>query len=143
MTSIADKFAFAGPLPVMPIETPPQLSYRSQRDPLPPMIRVGGYIGFLALLLTGLLLPAWMQPEHVDHRYRDWVHLLVPALQLMCAGSGFTLIIVGRQMAGRRVGFGLKLAMTINFMVLLLAAGELKRSVYDEPRWVPMCTSPL
>ncbi|QOV87433.1 hypothetical protein [Humisphaera borealis] len=93
------------PSPILISEPNPALTLTyanaATREKLPPMIRIGGVIAFIGLCLTGLMLPVWKYPDHCGN-YKPVVSTLVPAMQLLCVGSGMTLIICGRLFAGRK-----------------------------------------
>lgn len=106
---------------------------RAIREKLPPMIRIGGVIGFLGLCSTALMLPVWKYPDHCG-QYKPVVSTLVPAVQLLCVGSGMTLIICGRIFSRRKPRAWYWFPVLMNVFVLAVAIGQIKSIVADAER---------
>src|SRR4051794_35263943 len=97
MTAIPFSNHASVPTPVL------ELNYAAERESLPAIIRVGGVAGFIGVALCALYLPFWMADRILldlhakpSERYIQAVIWLAPLAQMLCAGIGLTLVIVGK-----------------------------------------------
>jgi hypothetical protein len=111
-----------------------QLAYAGGRELVPPLVRIGGVVGFVGLLLSFLLAPVLCNPAH-DEGYGRLVHQVVPAGQFFLAGGALALTIAGHRLSGRRASFGLMLVLAINLATIAAGVAELLRVDTLSPGW--------
>jgi hypothetical protein len=126
MTALPSHVTVEDHLPAMPLPAVP-LTYGQTRDKLPPLVRIGGVIGFIGLSLTLAMLPVW-NPLAFDagRHYILIVTAVVPILQLICFGSGVTLIWCGRLFYGRRRHPWEVLPLLIHLLLLMVASMQVR-----------------
>lgn len=118
-----------------------QLHYAGGRELVPPLVRIGGVIGFIALTLSFLHAPSLCNSDGNTRDYLTAVHVIVPAGQFLLAGGGLAMVIAGQVLSRRVWSLGLLLALAINLAAVALGVWESLRGDWLPVGWFRLSNS--